>query len=112
MSAHFSKWSLNTYSWTPYFEAHIPANYPVSLVMQKCRAHRRLPPRLRELSALAKQWAQRVHPPNKNEGMDQWYDDEGRELNPYTGKRLTDKEIDADWDALDLGDSLDEVEVT
>ena len=27
-----------------------------------------------------------------------WYDEEGYELNPGTGKRLTDEEIDADWE--------------
>jgi hypothetical protein len=27
MSAHYDKWLLNTYRSSPYFEAHIPADY-------------------------------------------------------------------------------------
>src|SRR4051812_46387896 len=108
MSAHFSKWSLNTYSWTPYFEAHVPADYPLSLVLQKCRAFRRLPPRLRELSALAKAWNLRTHPPSKFPSIEEWYDDEGYELNPYIGARLTDEEIDTEWS---VSPSLDKFKV-
>jgi hypothetical protein len=54
MSAHFSKFGLNTYNATPYFRAHVPAGYPLGDVLVKGRAFRRLPPRLRELSGLAK----------------------------------------------------------
>jgi len=101
MSAHYSKCGLNTYYATPYFQAHIPADYPLSLVLQKSRAFRRLPPRLRELSELAKKWARRHYPPTIGVDDKQWYDDDGYELNPNTGQRLTDKEIDAEWDMLE-----------
>ena len=53
MSAHFDKYGLNTYYAMPYFHAHIPANYPLSVILQKCRAFRRLPPNLRKLSEKA-----------------------------------------------------------
>ena len=95
MSAHFSKFLLNTYCGTPYFLAHVPEGYPTSRVLQKCRAFRRLPPNLQELSALAKQWAERNRA--LADGIDDWYDDEGRELDPATGKPLTDAQIDAQW---------------
>jgi hypothetical protein len=98
MSAHFDKYGLNTYYATDYFHAHIPADYPLSRVLQKSRAFRRLPPRLRELSALAKRWAYQVRPfPAVIGGIERWYDDDGYELNPATGQRLTDEEIDAQW---------------
>jgi hypothetical protein len=70
-------------------------------VLQKCRAFRRLPPNLRKLSELTKKWVVRRHPrtddPNWGGGINEWYDDEGYELNPSTGERLTDKEIDDEW---------------
>lgn len=31
-----------------------------------------------------------------------WYDNEGNELDPFTGQRLTDAEIDSEWDAMRL----------
>jgi hypothetical protein len=101
MSAHFSKFGLNTYYQTPYFQAHAPATYPLGDVLVKGRAFRRLPPRLRELSALAKGWASRSYPyPAGIMGIERWYDPDGYELDPDTGRRLTDAEIDADWDRV------------
>ncbi len=98
MSVYYSKYDLNTYRVTPYFDAHIPADYPLARVLQKSRAFRRLPARLRELSALAKQWARRSYPDLADmSGIDRWYDDDGYELDPETGHRLTDEEIDQDW---------------
>jgi hypothetical protein len=97
MSAHFSKFGLNTYYGSPYFQAHIPEDYPLSLVLQKSRAFRRLPPHLRELSAQAKKWAQRTYPGADVGGIDRWYDTDGYELDPDTGRRMTDEEIDAEW---------------
>jgi hypothetical protein len=100
MSDHFSKFGLNTYNATPYFRAHVPAGYPLGDVLVKGRAFRRLPPRLRELSGLAKQWAHRFYSPADIAYAGRWYDPEGYELDPDTGRRLTDAEIDADWDRL------------
>ncbi len=34
--------------------------------------------------------------------IEDWYDKDGYELNPGDGKRLSDEEIDAEWDALHL----------
>lgn len=95
MSAHYSKFGLNTYNGAAYFKAHIPADYPLEEVLQKCRAFYRLPPTLRELCALSKAWCQ-LQPGDIDE-IDAWYDSAGRELNPLTGQRLTDEEIDAQW---------------
>lgn len=112
MSAHYDKYGLNTYRTTPYFQAHVPASYPYCLVMQKCRAFRRLPPRLQELAGKAKQWAQRVGGyPAGIMGIEDWYDDEGYELKPGTGMRLTDEEIDAEWDTYHPNLGLDDFEV-
>lgn len=97
MSAHYSKFSLNTYQATPYFQAHLPAGYPLDAVLQKCRAFRRLPPRLRHLAGLAKRWAVRTHDAADSPEIRQWYDAEGHELDPGTGRRLSDQQIDADW---------------
>jgi len=102
MSAHYSIWSLNSYHATPYFESHLPPGYPTGQVLQKCRAFRRLPPNLRQLAANAKRWANRVLPGNW-QGIAEWYDEQGYELNPTTGQRLTDAEIDAEWDTMALG---------
>lgn len=96
MSAHFSKFMLNTYSATPYFRAHVPDEYPLSLVLQKCWAFRRLPPNLKELSRRAKAWAIRTYP-DASRDIEEWYDAEGYELWPGTGIRLTDEEIDSQW---------------
>jgi hypothetical protein len=104
MTIYFSKYKLDTYYPTAYFQAQLPEDYPVSLVLQKSRAFRRLPANLRRLSQLAGRWAKRHYPPDFFTDIGHWYDDQGYELNPTTGKRLTDAEIDAQWDALgDLG---------
>ena len=95
MSIHFSRYLLNTYSGTAYFAAHVPPDYPLSLVLQKCRAFRRLPANLRRLSGLAKRWAQRNG--GVPVGIGEAYDSAGNELDPATGVRLTDAQIDAQW---------------
>jgi hypothetical protein len=98
MSIHYSKFDLNTYCGSPYFRAHAPADYPVQRVLEECRSFRRLPPRLRELSALAKGWTiAHSEYPAGIEGIEHYYDGEGYELDPYAGRRLTDAEIDAEW---------------
>lgn len=99
MSAHYSKFDLNTYRGTAYFRTHVPADYPLDEVLQACRAFRRLPTNLRELSALSRQWAEKHLPNTDNHwgNINQWYDEEGYELDPYTGKRLTDAQIDSEW---------------
>src|SRR5262245_25135043 len=96
MSIYYDQFSLYTYGHTPYFHAHIPPDYPLNRVLQNCRAFRRLPPRLRELSTLAKRWATRVCPVTVEANSD-WYDDDGYELEPGSGRRLTEKEIDDQW---------------
>ena len=96
MSAHYSKYALNTYNWTPYFQAFVPAGYPVDAVLRKSRAFRRLPPNLRSLAEHAKEWAEANNPPASQ--IDNWYDPQGNELDPDTGRRLTDAEIDAQWE--------------
>lgn len=105
MSIYFSSYSLNTYQATPYFQAHLPPDYPLSLVLQASRAFRRLPPNLRHLAELSKEWAvyQSVlaGDPIGGRGIDDWYDAEGYELDPDTGLRLTDAEIDAQWGPVD-----------
>jgi hypothetical protein len=101
MSAHYSKFLLNTYAAMPYFQANVPAGYPLDRVLQKCRAFRRLPTNLKELSARAKEWATRTCPERFPAGIrdiEKWYDSDGNELDPDTGRKLTDKEIDAQWD--------------
>lgn len=97
MSVYFSRFGLNSYYQTAYHSAHIPADYPLSLVLQKCRAFRRLPPRLRELAGLAKRWVRRAYPDSDFSEWDRWYSKDGRELDPNTGRALTDAEIDAEW---------------
>lgn len=96
MSIYYSKWDLNTYKGTPYFEAHCPPDFPVNLALQKCRAFRRLPPTLRELSARAKAWAAK-HYPYVVEDVSRGYDAAGNELDLSSGKPLTDAQIDAQW---------------
>jgi hypothetical protein len=100
MSAHFSKYGLNTYYATPYFQAHIPVDYPLERVLMKSHAFRRLPPHLRKLAALAKKWAIRSYQdtPGGRRDIEQWYDADGYELDPGDGHRLTDEEIDAQWE--------------
>lgn len=95
MSIYYSSYLLNTYWSTDYFKAHAPKDYPIRLVAQGCRAFRRLPPNVKELAGLAKKWSIRKGEPQGE--IEFWYDDEGYEMNPDTGKRLTDKEIDAQW---------------
>jgi len=98
MSAHYSKFVLNTYAGTPYFQAHIPAGYPIYLVLQKSRAFRRLPRNIKQLAELAKRWALLHEPEDAGpRDIDRWYDDKGNELDPDTGRRLTDAEIDSGW---------------
>lgn len=96
MSIHFSKFGLNTYQGTPYFRAYIPNDYPTSLVLQKSRSFRRLPPNLRELAEKSKEWFVRSGR-ELPVGIEEWYDDEGNELDPSDGHVLTDEEIDAQW---------------
>ncbi len=98
MSIYYSKWGLGTYYVTPYFQACLPKGYPLGRVLQSARAFHRLPPNLRQLSALAKRWAQRKYGhPAGILGMEDYYDKEGHELDPGTGRRLTDQENDALW---------------
>ena len=98
VSAHYSKFYLNTYAGTPYFQAHLPPDYPIFLVLQKARAFRRLPKNIKLLAGLAKQWAA-LHSDDEDDpnGSADWYDANNNELDPSTGKRLTDKEIDEHW---------------
>lgn len=97
---HYSKYLLNTFSSSPYFLAHVPEDYPTGTTLIASRAYQRLPPRFKELADLSKQWT-KIHRPDAAIflNMELYYDDEGYELNPETGKRLTDAEIDAEWDA-------------
>jgi len=107
VSIYYSKWDLNTYKGTPYFAAHCPPEYPVNLVLLKCRAFRRLPPNLRALSALAQRWAAK-HWPAVVRDIDRGYDAAGNELDLASGERLTDEQIDAQW----AGTEPPDVEVT
>lgn len=108
MSAHYSKFSLNTYYPTPYFQACLPPGYPLEATLTKARAFRRLPPNLRALAANAKAWADRVYArPPEAPDIKLWYDNDGYELNPETGERLTDEEIDADWGEPDPDDEFE-----
>lgn len=101
MSIHYSRWNLNTYSVTPYFLAHVPEDYPLNMVLMKTKVFRRLPPRLKELSKLAKEWAIKNWPhPAGIMGIEEWYDDEGYELSPDTGARLSKEEIEHQWEGL------------
>lgn len=95
MSVHYSRYNLNTYYNTPYFQAYLPKDYPLAEVLRECRAFRRLPPNLQELSRKSKDWltAQSGISPTLD-----GYDDEGYELDLRTGERLTDEQIDAQWD--------------
>ena len=98
MSAHFSKFLLNSFAATAYFQAHCPSAYPVSRVLIESRAFRNLPPRLRELARLSKAWLRRQAGAEVFlEEASQWYDAEGDELDPDTGRRLSVPEILAEW---------------
>lgn len=96
MTVHYSAYGLNTNCGSTYFQSQIPEDYPLHPTLQKCRAFRRLPLNLKELGLLANRWVAR-HDPDRRGNIDQWYDSDGYELNPNTGERLTDAEIDADW---------------
>ncbi len=110
MSAHYSKFLLNTYDWTPYFEHQLPPGYPLLRVLQKSRAFRRLPPNLRQLATLSRQWAESHD--GVPDGIQQWYDSAGNELDPATGRNLTNAEIDAEWDTFHPDPSLASFTVT
>jgi|SRR5579884_4276002 len=99
--AHYSKFMLNSAAETPYFAAHVPEGFPLERVLGASRALRRLPPNLAQLSRLAKQWRDSHGglDPMYAEELARWYDADGFELNPATGRRLTDEEIDAVWGA-------------
>lgn len=101
MTAHYSKFDLNTYAVTPYFRAHIPENYPLHRTLQACRMYRRLPPRLRKLAKLAKRWAIKHWGPEGIKGISRYYNKKGLELEPSTGRVLSDQEIDKAWGARD-----------
>lgn len=100
MSAHFSRYNLNTYCHSPYFRACLPAGYPTGAAMIAARRHRALPPNLRELSSLAKRYELRAHGEDAYKFMGDAYDDDGYELAIGTSRRLTRKEINDEWDAL------------
>ena len=90
----------------------MPPDYPIEEVLISCRAFRRLPPNLQKLAEHAKQWAVKNYShPAGILGIEEAYDDEGYELNPQTKKRLTDAEIDAEWDALGTPKMNNESEV-
>lgn len=107
MSAHYSKYLLNTYAGTPYFRAHIPEGYPIYLVLRASRAHRRLPLNIQELSKLARQWSQKHESSSADDALGTYYDEEGYELNPATKQRLTDEEIDAQWQDEEEWDQIE-----
>lgn len=109
MSIYFSRYSLNVYPQTPYFTAHLPQDYPLSAVLMKSRAFRRLPPNLRRLGELSKRWA--VANGWDRGDIDEWYDSTGNELDPETGLPLTDDEIDAQWDSTGPMPELDHLAV-
>jgi len=96
MSEYYSRFGLNTYSGTPYFQSQMPDGYPINAVLQKLHTFRRLPPNFIQLAGLAKRWAARVQP-SLVEQTREYYDGQGFELDPATGHRLTDEEIDAQW---------------
>jgi hypothetical protein len=102
MSQHFSKFSLNTWQGTPYFRDNLPADYPTSKVLMASRAFRRLPPNLRKLAEASKAWAMH-RDPDADWDIKHWYDDQGNELDPDTGRKLTSLEIDAEWDQIETG---------
>ncbi len=96
MSIYFSRFGLNTYAGTPYFQAQLPEDYPFSKVLQKSRAFRRLPPNLRKLAALSKRWAEQFSESLIEESKG-WYDESGNELDQDTGRQLSDQDIDDQW---------------
>jgi hypothetical protein len=98
MTAHYSRFLLNTYSGTPYFASQMPKGYPLDFILQQARSFRRLPPNLRELANRAGDWAVR-HDAIPYD-IENYYDGDGNELDPRDGHKMTDKEIDADWQRL------------
>lgn len=107
MTPHYSKFLLNVYANTPYFQAHIPANYPLMETLQRCKAYRKLPTRLRQLSDLSRQWGE-LHlkwPPYSNTIGD-YYDREGYELDHTSGRPLTLAEIQSQWEPNPSVDSM------
>lgn len=108
MTVHYSCYNLNTYLHTPYFRQHIPKGYALDDILIKSRAFRRLPPNLRKLSQLSKQWSQvSKYKPGSVDGIDNYYDDKGNELDPTTKKPMTDQEIDDYWDMITAGEKND-----
>ncbi len=93
---YYSKYDLNTYRTTPYFMAHLPSGYRLGEALINSRAFRRLPPNLKRLSELSKQWAA-LHYPILVARVSMWYDDKGYEVHPDTKRRLSDKEVDDLW---------------
>ncbi len=99
MSIYYSRFALNTCAGSEYFQAHLPKNYPLYPILRKSRAFRRLPPTLRELAANAARWEALQHPEHARgtPGIEDWYNLNGEEVDPDTGRPLTDAEIDAQW---------------
>jgi hypothetical protein len=97
MSGHYSKFNLNTYLGTPYFQAHCPKDYPVDRVLLACRIYHNLPENLQKLASLSKHWEMRHRDQDSIAEIDKWYDDEGYELNPSTGERMTEDAIEESW---------------
>ena len=101
MSAHFSKFGLNTYTATPYFQAQIPEGFDIGNVLIAARAYRNLPPNIKTLAGKAKQWAKRVYADHSFiTEIDRWYDEEGNELDPDSGEILTNEQIEESWKGL------------
>ena len=101
---YYSKYSLNTYYSTPYFESHIQQGYPLHDVLQTCGKFLALPPNLRRLSEASRKWAENV--PVEEElgatvppGIENYYDNSGHEIDPETGDILTDSQINELWGA-------------
>ena len=96
MSLHYSKFALNSYAWTPYFQAVVPPDFPTAAVLRASKMFRDLPPRLREVAVNSKKWA--VRHGYDTSGIDRWYDSDGYELDPDTGARLTDAQVETQWE--------------
>lgn len=83
-STHISNFRLNTWSHTPYFEAHAPAGLHITLATVNAQAYLNLPPGIRSLCEASRAWAE------ANgwtiSGYAEAYDEQGRELDPATGR--------------------------
>jgi len=83
-STHISNFRLNTWSHTPYFEAHAPAGLNITMATVQAQAYLNLPPGIRSLCEASRTWAE------ANgwtiQGYADAYDSEGRELDPSTGR--------------------------